>query len=70
MNEFIIDLTELFNKYGIIALKDSIEMSSSPLHIDVDSKLKSRGWVFKFTEIVEDEDEAIKHANKYGFIIN
>lgn len=69
MNEFIIDLTELFDKYGIIAIKDSMELSSSPLHIDVDSKLKSRGWVFKFTEIVKDDDVASEHANKYGLII-
>lgn len=69
MEEFIIDLMELFKKHGIVVIKDSIELSSSPLHIDGYSKLKSRDLVFKFTEVVKDDDEAVKHSNKYGFIV-
>lgn len=69
MNEFIIDLMELFKKHGIIVQKDDVELSSSPLLYDSFSKLKSRELVFKFTEIVEDNNVAIEHANKYGFII-
>lgn len=69
MEEFIIDLRELFEKHGVIVLKDSIELSASPLHIDIHSNFRSRDFVFKFTEFVKDNDVAIEHANKYGFIL-
>ena len=69
MEEFIIDLSELFKKHGLIVLKDSIELSSSPLHYDSFSKVSSRDFILKITEIVEDNDVAVEHAKQYGFII-
>lgn len=69
MEEFIIDLTELFKKHGVIVLKDSIELSSSPLHYDSISKLSSMDLVLKFTAIVEDNYLAEVYANEHGYII-
>lgn len=70
MNEFIIDLTELFKKHRIIVQEDSVELLTTPLHYDSLSKLSRRDLVFKFTEIVEDNYAANEHAKQYGFIID
>ena len=70
MDEFKKDLRELFEKYGKMVLRDGIELSFSPLHIDSDSGLKTRELVFKFTEVVNNKNEALEHIDKYGFILN
>jgi hypothetical protein len=70
MDEFKKDLRELLEKHGKIVLKDSIELSCSPLLIDSACGLKTRELVFKFTEVVNNKNEALEHVGKYGFIVN
>lgn len=69
MEEFIIDLMELFKKHGLIVQKDDVELSSSPLRYDSISKLSSRDLVLKFTEVIEDNYLAEEYAKEYGFIL-
>lgn len=70
MDEFKKELRELFEKHGKVVLKGSIELSCSPLHIDSNSGLKTRELVFKFTEVVNNKNEALEHIDNYGFILN
>lgn len=70
MDEFKKDLRELFEKYGKVVLRDSIELSYSPLRIDYTTGLKTRELAFKFTEVVNNKNEALEHIDKYGFILN
>jgi hypothetical protein len=70
MDEFKKELRELFEKHGKVVLKGSIELSCSLLHIDSNSGLKTRELVFKFTEVVNNKNEALEHVSKYGFIVN
>lgn len=64
MEEFIKDLTELFNKHGMLVAQDTCVFSMSPLRVE--DFCKEREITISFTEIITDEEEAGKHADKYG----
>lgn len=69
MEEFKKDLIHLFDKHGYSVLCDSIELSVSPLHVELGSGFTTRDFVFRFTACVFDKIEAKNHSDKHGCII-
>lgn len=67
MEEFKKDLIELFNKHGLLVLKDSVIIEHSPLYVT--HKGNTRFLTFKFEQFLPQE-EADEHRTKYGAVID
>ena len=70
MRELQNDLVEVFNKHGLLVLKDSATLELSPIRIDVPSGLITRDVTLSFREAIRMTNEELKeNIDKYGLIM-
>lgn len=70
MQELLKDLAEVFNKHGLLVLKDSAMLSTSPICIEVETGFKTRDVTISFREIVRLTDEELKkNIDECGLIM-